>query len=196
MAGSAAISHVSQSLQSLLRSVLTDAGPFLGTTVDLRSPREIGVPAVGANTVSLWLFRVQRYGELDNAQPKLRPDGRMIPAPLSLTMHYLLTPLSSDELTAQRLLGHAMQALDANARLGPEFTNDALEGPDDNPLRIHIEKQGFEDSLRIWQAMNEPYRLSVPYSVEYAAIESLRSFEPAPAVTDRRADYAQIVEAR
>jgi hypothetical protein len=194
MAGSAAISHVSQSLRSLLMSVFTDAGPFLGTTIDLRSPREIGTPAAGANTVSLWLFRVQRYGELDNAPPRLRADGRLVPAPLSLTLHYLVTPLSSDELTAQRLLGHAMQAFDANARLGPEFTNDALESPGDNPLRIHVEKQGFEDSLRIWQAMNEPYRLSVPYLVEYASIESSRSFERAPPVTDRRASYHQIVD--
>ncbi len=180
---------------ALLRSVFTHAGPFLGTTVDLRSPREIGTPAAGANIVSLWLFRVQRYGELDNALPTLRPDGRMMPAPLSLTLHYLVTPLSADEVTTQRLLGHAMQAFDANARLGPEFTNEGLQGSDDAPLRIHIEKQGFENSLRIWQAMNEPYRLSVPYLVEYASIASTRSFERAPAVTDRQTEYSQIVDA-
>ena len=193
MAGSAAISHVSQSLKALLASAFTDAGPFFGTSIDLRSPKEIGTPAAGANTVSLWLYRVQRFGELENAPPRLDSDGRLIPAPLPLTLHYLVTPLSSDELTAHRLLGHAMQALNAHSRLGPEFTHVALSSAEDGALGIHLERQTFEDSLRVWQAMNDPYRLSVPYFVQYVAIESSRSFKAGEPVTDRSVRYNQVV---
>ncbi|MDJ0628965.1 MAG: DUF4255 domain-containing protein [Rhodobacter sp.] len=193
MAGSAAISHASQSLRALLASAFTDAGPFVGTGIDLRSPREIGTPAGGANLISLWLYRVQRFGELENTPPKLASDGRLIPAPLALTLHYLVTPLTSDELTAHRLLGHAMQALNAHAKLGPEFTHEALMGGDEATLGIHLERQSFEDSLRVWQAMNEPYRLSAPYFVQYVAIDSSRSFEAAQPVLDRQVDYQQIV---
>lgn len=194
MADSAAISHVTQSVKSLLVSAFTDAGPFVGTTIDLRSPSEIGIPAGGANIVSLWLYRVQRFGELENAPPKISSDGRLIPAPLALTLHFLVTPLTADEMTAHRLLGHAMQALNAHSRLGPEFTHDSLSGENDDPLGIHLEKQSFEDSLRIWQALNQPYRLSVPYFVQYVAIDSSRSFEAAEPVIDRNVDYQQIVD--
>jgi hypothetical protein len=194
MAGSAAISHVSQSLRALLASAFTDAGPFAGTQVDLRSPGEIGTPAGGVNTLSLWLYRTQRFGELENAPPRVASDGRLIPAPLALTLHYLVTPLSADELMAHRLLGHAMQALNAHSRLGPEFTHDALLGETDDPLGIHLEKQSFEDSLRVWQAMNQPYRLSVPYFVQYVAIDSSRSFEAARPVLDRNVRYRQIAD--
>ncbi|RKF14897.1 DUF4255 domain-containing protein [Roseovarius spongiae] len=193
MADSSAISHVSQSLRAILLSTFTDAGPFVGTTIDLRSPREIGTPAGGANTVSLWLYRVQRFGELENAPPTVNSDGRLVPAPLALTLHYLVTPLTADEVTAHRLLGHAMQALNAHARVGPEFTHAGLSGRGDEPLAVHLEKQSFEDSLRIWQALNEPYRLSVPYFVQYVAIESSRSFETAQPVTERNVDYRQII---
>ncbi len=194
MADSAALSHVSQSLRALLVSTFTDAGPFVGTTVDLRSPREIGTPSGGVNTLSLWLYRVQRFGELENVPPRINSDGRLVPAPLPLTLHYLVTPLTGDELTAHRLLGHAMQTLNAHARLGPEFTNAGLLGPEDDALGIHIERQTFEDSLRVWQALGEPYRLSVPYFVQYVAIEASRTYEAAEPVTDRNVDYAQIVE--
>lgn len=194
MASSAAISQVSQSLRTLLRSVLTDTGPFAGTTIDLRSPKEIGIPAVGLNIVSLWLYRVERFGELENAPAKTSSNGRLIPPPLPLILHYLLTPLTNDELTAHRLLGIAMQALNSHSRLGPEFTHDALSGVNDGALGIHLEKQSFEDSLRVWQALNEPYRLSVPYFAQYVAIESSRSFEAAEPVIDRNIDYQQIVD--
>ncbi len=193
MAGSAAISHVSQSLRSLLQAAFTNAGPFVGTGIELRSPREIGTPAGGANLVSLWLYRVQRFGELENAPPRLGPDGRLVPAPLPLTLHYLLTPLTADELTSHRLLGHAMQAMNSHARLGPEFTHAALSGPQEDALGIHVERQSFEDCLRVWQALGEPYRLSVPYFVQYVAIDSSRSFAAAAPVTDRRTQYQQIV---
>lgn len=194
VAGSAAIGHVSQSLKQLLASAFTDAGPYTGTGIDLRSPKAIGTPAGGVNTISLWLYRVCRFDDLENAPPRVSSSGRVIPPPLPLMMYYLVTPMSADEMTAQRLLGHAMQALDAHSRLGPEFTHAELNGENDEPLGIHLDQQGFEESARLWHALHEPYRLSVSYFVQYVAIESLRSMEAAAPVVDRHVGYQQVLE--
>ena len=193
MANAAAISHVSESLRSVLTTAITDAGPFAGTAIDLRSPRDIGTPAAGVNVMSLWLYQVERFGDLENAPPRQTPDGRLIPSPLPLKLLYLLTPLSADVVTTHRLLGFGMQAMHAQSRLGPEFTHVDLMGEGEEPLAVHMQKHTFEDSLRIWQAMGQPYRLSVPYAVQFVAIESSRSMPAAGPVIDRQAEYQQIV---
>jgi hypothetical protein len=194
MAGSAAIGHVSQSLKEALKAAFTDAGPYTGTGIDLRSPKAIGTPAGGVNTISLWLYRVHRFDDLENVPPRISANGRLIPPPLPLMLHYLLTPMSADEVTAQRLLGHAMQALGAQSRLGPEFTHPELNGETDVPIGIHLEQLSFDDTARVWQALHEPYRLSVPYFAQYVAIESSRSLEAAAPVVDRNAGYQQELE--
>lgn len=192
MADSAGIGHVTQSLQDVLRASITAAGPYVGTSVELRSPKEIGTPAAGAKVLSLWLYRVRRFDELENEPPRLRADGRLVRAPLPLVLHYLVTPLSSDELTRQRLLGHAMQALHDQAQVGPEFTRPALMGEEDGPVGIHLEQQSFEEATRVWHALQHPYQLSVSYLAQYVPIESARSFTPAPPVLDTSARYAAI----
>lgn len=192
MADYAAIGHATQSLQDALRAAVTNSGPFTGTEVDLRSPKEIGTPAPGTMKLSLWLYRVARFDELENAPPTIRPDGRIVRAPLPLVLHYLLTPLASDELARQRLLGNAMQALHDQAQVGTEFLRPGLLGPEDGPIGIHLEKQSWEDATRIWQALHHPYQLSVSYLVQYVPIESLRTAAQAPAVLETFDSYAGI----
>lgn len=196
MTDSAGIGYATQSLQEVLRAAVTTAGPYLGTVVDLRSPKEIGTPAAGTKILSLWLYRVRRFDELDNAPPRRRADGRLVLAPLPLVLHYLVTPLAGDELTRQRLLGHAMQALHDQAQVGLEFTRPGLLGEDDSPIGVHLEQQSLEDAARIWHALHQPYQLSVSYLVQYVPIESARSFEPAPPVLDTTARFAAIEASR
>lgn len=191
MADYAAIGHATQSLQDALRAAVTNSGPFTGTEVDLRSPKEIGTPAAGTMRLSLWLYRVTRFDELKNAPPTVR-DGRIVRAPLPLVLHYLLTPLASDELAKHRLLGNAMQALHDQAQIGTEFLRPGLLGPEEGPIGIHLEQQSFEDATRIWQALHHPYQLSVSYLVQYVPIESLRSAAQAPAVIETSGHYAGI----
>jgi uncharacterized protein DUF4255 len=192
MADSAGIGHATQSLQDALRAAVTDTGPFAGTQVELRSPKEIGTPAGTTKILSLWLYRVRRFDELENAPPRIRSDGRIVRAPLPVVLHYLVTPLAADELTRHRLLGNAMQALHDQAQLGTEFLRPGLLGPDDGPVGIHFEQQSFEDATRVWHALQHPYQLSVSYLVQYVPLESLRSSARAPPVVETAGTYAAI----
>ena len=56
-------------------------------------------------------------------------------------------------------------------------------------LRIVLARLGLEELTGIWQALREPYRLSVGYLVHITRIESLRT-SPATRVLDRAAGYA------
>lgn len=191
MADAAGISHVTESLQALLRAAITNGGALPATQVDLRSPREIGT-AANVSLVSLWLYRVRRVDELVNAPPQRRPDGRLSPRPLPLNLHYLVTPIAADQLTRQRLLGAAMQALHQQPRLGPEYLHPALLTGLAPSVAIHLESQTTEEAMRIWHGLNEPYALSAAYMVQYVPIEATVS-EPEPAlVLDKAVSYAAI----
>jgi hypothetical protein len=192
MADSSGIGHVSQSVQDALKAAIFASGPFAGTQVDLRSPKEIGTPAAGTMILSFWLYRVTRFDELENLPPRLRADGRLARAPLPLTLHYLVTPLASDELGRHRLLGAAMQALHDQARLGEEFVRAGLTGESDGPIGLHLEQQSFEDTSRIWHALHEPYQLSVSYLAQYVTLESARSYPTGAPVIETDTRFAAI----
>lgn len=192
MADASGIGHVSQSLQDMLRAAITDAGPFTGTQVELRSPKEIGTPAAPTMILSLWLYRVRRFDDIENTPARIGPDGRLRRAPLPLLLHYLVTPLASDELNRQRLLGAAMQALHDQARIGTEFLRPGLLAEDDVPIGLHLEQQSLEDASRVWQALQAPYQLSVSYLAQYVPIEATRSFGEGGRVLDTMTDYAAI----
>ncbi len=193
MADAAAIGHVSESLQALLRAAITNGGPLPGTQIDLRSPREIGV-VTNISLVSLWLYRVRRLDELNNLPPVRLADGRLAMRPLPLTLHYLVTPISGDPLTRQRLLGLAMQALHQQPRLGAEFLHPALLDGVPASIGVHLEPQTTDEMSRIWHALHEPYQLSASYAVQYVPIDAGVSMAMAPIVLDKAATYAAIAE--
>jgi hypothetical protein len=183
MADAAGISHVTESLQALLRAAIAAGGPLSGTQVDLRSPRDIG-GASNQTLLSLWLYRVRRLDELSNAPPQRRQDGRISMRPLPLNVHYLLTPIAGNPLTAQRLLGLAMRALHQEPRLGADFLHPALLEAPQPSVGIHLEPQTTEEATRIWHALHQPYQLSAAYMVQYVPIEpDVSDADPAPVLS-------------
>lgn len=192
MADASGIGYVSQSLQALLRATIMNSGPFPGTDIDLRSPKEIAVAGNNPTLVSLWLFRVQRLEDLVNAPPQFRPDGRVLQRPLPLNLSYMVTPIAPSTLTKQRLLGLAMQTFHDHARIGAEFLRPELLQDPPGALSIHLEPQTLEEATRVWHALHEPYELSVTYLVQYVPIASAVSRPEAPRVLDKADRYAAI----
>lgn len=191
MADASGIGFVSQSLQNLLRSVITDAGPFAGTQIDLRSPKEIRLAGAQQSVVSLWLYRVSRVEDLVNAPPvRIAPNRVQRPLPLNLT--YLVTPLAKDTLTEQRLLGLAMQAMHDNALLGADFLAPQLVDTGTRSLSVHLEPHSLEELTRIWHALQEPYELSAAYVVQYVPIASRREIADGMPVLIKTDRYAAI----
>ncbi len=145
--------------------------------------------------LSLWLYQVMPNEHLRNADPVVHRTGRDETAfqpPLPLNLLYLLTPsaqaTSSDDgsLNDQRILGRAMQVFHDQSILsmrGPEPTYRARE------LRISLAPRTIEELAKVWEAMQQPYRLSVCYEVRVVDIESRRPLA-AGKVLEREAGFA------
>lgn len=192
MTDASGIGYVTQSLQAVLRAAITDSGPLPGTLIDLRSPKEIASGGMNPTCVSLWLYRVTRNHDLVNTPPPPRTDGRIPLIPLVLDLHYLVTPVAPDVLTRQRLLGLAMQALHDQARIGAEFLPAELLDAPPGALGVYLEPQTVEEGTRIWNALHEPYDLSVTYLAQFVPIDSARSRPAGPPVLARANETAQI----
>jgi len=176
------LAATSETLRQMLADAMaSDIGPsglasfFVGTTsVSLATPHEM--VTASRQGVSLWLYRVERDDERYNDPPivRTRPDGEIeiIPAPLPVRLHYLVTPLATGNPdTAQRILGRAMQLFHANSTIAGALLRSDLSGTDAE-LHVHLEPMGLEQITRVWEALEGSYQLSVSYEVTVANIVS------------------------
>jgi hypothetical protein len=123
-----------------------------------------------ANRLSLWLYHVTENAFVKN-QPPQRVNGHGVEeTPLALNLFYLLTPFAGSGPSDHLLLGLTLQTLYDNAIV-------LLERPTEEEfveLRIVLCRLSLEELTRIWEALREPYRLSVCYEVQVALIDSRR----------------------
>lgn len=138
-----------------------------------------------SNRLSLWLYQITENEYLKN-QPAERANGAnaIRPAPMALDLHYLVTPFAPSGELDHLLLGKTMQVLYDSATT-------LLRIPADNiaeELRIIFARLTLEELTRVWEALQEAYRLSVGYQVRVSEVESLRTTGYAR-VIDRIAAY-------
>ena len=173
-----------------LRGLLWDAyepDPVINPIVGSEAAIVLSNPTVAAqdsaNRLSLWLYQVTENEFLKNEPPERVNDAlRFTPLPLNLS--YLLTPMSSSGEADHLLLGKSMQVLYDNAIvLLRDPVSDVFE-----ELRIVFARLSLEELTRIWESLQEPYRLSVAYQVRVTRIDSLRERE-AVRVVDRSVGY-------
>jgi len=167
--------------QMLLDAMTSDIGPsglagfFTGaTTVSLETPQEM--VAAGRQGLSVWLYRIARDENRLNDPPEIRvrPSGDVdvLPPPLPVRMHYLLTPITRTAPdTEQRILGRAMQLFHTHPIVGGSFLRAELAGTDAE-LHVHLEALGLEEITRVWDALEGSYQLSVSYEVTLARIDA------------------------
>lgn len=182
-------------VSGVLRQILWDAfgpDPVINQLVPnenaivFRNPTETARDS--ANRMSLWCYRIEENEYVKN-QPMLAgagPDSERFP-PLALNLYYLLTPFAPSGDADHLILGKAMQTLYDN---GVVLLQDPVAGVAEE-LRIVFCRLTLEELTRIWEALREPYRLSICYQVKVTRIESGR--EPGRArVFDRAAALGQI----
>jgi hypothetical protein len=134
--------------------------------------------------LSIWLYQIAenefvknqplspgkletRNGERRNEEK--RHNENLFP-PLALNLFYLITPFGGSADSDQLLLGKTMQVMYDNAIvLLREVPSGIME-----ELRIVLCRLTLEELTRIWDALQEPYRLSVCYEVRVMRIDSAR----------------------
>src|SRR5262249_1340599 len=154
-----AIRAVSKSLQGILAETITaSTDPQLtGVPVDLRSPQELRENGIQA--VSLWLFMVRRDADIFNVPPP-SPGPDQVRRPLPLELGYLVTPVVTDPEKKHVLLGRIVETFNDATPVRGSALKDSLAGTD-NRLYVHLDSGELIDPVRIWDAMNLPYEISV-----------------------------------
>lgn len=158
-----------RALRELLRDEFSNE-PRLASyvaTVDgisLKTPTE--VIRTGKGQLSLWLYTLSENEFLRNSPPGSQPERRFPALPLNL--HFMVTPLTTNGEADLMVMGKAMQVFHDNPVI-------VLSSPQDDiheRLTIELERLTLDEQSRIWEALSEPYRLSVSYQVQVARIDA------------------------
>lgn len=180
-----ALRLVSLSLQKLLGNHI----PSATAAIDLQSPKEMrGATPTGTKGISLWLYRVTRNGDTLN-HPPLRVVPNQRPRhPIPINLYYLVTPIFDDPLDEQEQLGKVLQVFNDHAILSGSDLQDGL-----TELHITLETLSLEELTRVWDALKEPYQLSVSYLVQLVTIDSDHEPVQTSPVLVRESTYTQIL---
>lgn len=195
------LAAVSDALRAIIWEAF-DSDPVLRSIVlsqeaiAFRNPTETAKDS--ANRLSLWLYQVSE-DEFGKNQPSARVGVARINAEdtaprqvsqfpaLGLNLFFLITPFAPSGEAEHLLLGKTMQVLyDNPIVLLRDEGNGIFE-----ELRIMLCRLSLDDQARVWEALQEPYRLSVCYQVRVAQVDSTRRLASAR-VVERTADYAGV----
>jgi len=214
MSSPLAIAAVTAILKDVLNNGLIDndlaqVGSLL---VSALPPDRIPIGEMEENRLNLFLYQVTpNQGWRNAGLPSTGAGGeRLANAPLALNLHYMLTAYGSADLSAEILLGYAMEIL-ADMPVLPRAAirrslspanpiNVALIPPDaDGRTAIDLADQlelvkisanfpSADELSRLWTAMQARYRPTVVYQVSTVLIQHTRPTRSAPPVLQRGPD--------
>lgn len=133
--------------------------------------------------LSLYLFRVTVNEHLRNARRTKGTSGRDVPLPLDL--HYLMTVWADDAASEQNILGWAMRELYLRPMLDSSVLHPDADWYPGDVIQIIPAELNTEDLMRIWDALEPPYHLSVSYIARVIRIDAEAPIAAQPVVASR-----------
>lgn len=144
------------------------------------SPNNIEISSPGDQDVDyllgLYLYDIQQQGDI--ATPPLQPTGhmRLQRPPKPYTLYYMLFINGSSQMglkapDIQKIIGRAAQIINANSVVSPNSLQTWLE-QEEPPVLLTPNRISLEDKVRVWQAINKPYQISLFYKAEPVFLSS------------------------
>jgi len=144
--------------------------------------------------VSLFLYRLLPNGVNRTPPGRVLPNGDREKTRLPIDLHYLLTVWAGDATMQQRIAGWVMRTLEDTPILPRGVLSAA--GPQifaaDETIEIVVNDLTNEDLFRIWDTLDQPYHLSIPYLVRNVHVESEDVLPAGEAVRERLFELLQI----
>jgi len=187
------IGDVSRTLEAFLTAQLgVLPGPPIAQLHDLASP-----PGSSPPLLTLFLYDIVEDGSARNAPAVRTPiqvggHQRVTSAKprMALVLRYMLTAWANDRVSEHRMIGRAIQSLYDHAALsGPQLLGTLASTPE--ALKLTLSPISLEDRARVWDAIDQPYRLSVNYEVRVVHIDPELS-ETTPGVTEQVVQPARV----
>jgi hypothetical protein len=175
VAGSQSISATGKSLERVLNACFdglvlsgSPAKAAVLRTEDFDSEATLTVrPSTG---VSIFLHRVDINGTMRAAWSAVGSQDGQLHLPLDL--HYLLTPWATNAEDEHRLLGIAMQCLEARPILRGPLLDPAGGWAPDEGIQITPEELPGDALLRMFDSLPTNFRLSVGYVARVVRIDA------------------------
>lgn len=197
MSGYQVLSQASDALRKTLAKALKDSGTIQNDNeISFAPPFLKKDETVREKALYLWLYFVSENEHAKNRPATVLSGGIIRPAPLALTLYYLVTPgiaKFTDEQavdgavsTSTKVLGAVLEAihsqpvipLDHLAEPGPPPTTAAAE-----EMHVSLCRLSVEELAGIWEALDYPFRLSVCLKANIVRIESTRTTMGPPIVS-------------
>lgn len=186
------IQSTSKMLEQVLRQAYAADADFAVDTssqdaISFKNPTETAKNS--SHKLSIWLYQVTENEFLKN-QPPLRVNGsddQQRQPPLALNLYYLVTPFTGESMMDYLLLGKTMQVFYENAIIPLRSSGDEVS----EELHLTLCRLSLEELTRIWEALKEPYRLSVCYQVRVNRIEPVRD-RTQRRITSQRDSYREM----
>jgi hypothetical protein len=176
VSASTAIGMVGESLKALLEDEML-VNPTMNVT--LLAPDETGP----ARRINLFLYKITENTFLKNQdwQVSRTDPGRVVPPPLSLNLHYLLTPYAQNDsetgnTNAHEILGEAMRVLHENPVLPAQHLVDGLDDAHEQ-IKIIPDHIDLDELSKIWSTFGQPFRLSIGYEVSVVQLDQSPDLE-------------------
>jgi hypothetical protein len=150
----------------------------------LISSGELNNPSkITGTSLTLFLYRVTVNEHLRNAA--LTGSNSDDNAPLSLDLHYLMTIWADGALAEHTILAWAMREIYLNPVLDISSLTPEANWTAGEIVQLIPAELSNEDIMRIWDALEPPYRLSVSYIARVVRIEADRAEDARPVVAAR-----------
>ena len=169
------IAETGQSLVQVIWTAIAadpDLKALIGdvSLISLESPAEHTQNKDNA-LLSIYLYRIIEDPYMKNRSRIEGPGGSSQRVPLALDLYYLITPMLTAARDRQIVLGKVMQVLyDRPTLEGADLVGD-LAGSG-TILRALLDPVPMNEVALIWQALDIPYMLCVPYVVRVALMDS------------------------
>jgi hypothetical protein len=191
-----AIGDVSRTLETFLTAQLAALAPPPPAPVaqlhDLVTP-----PSGSPPVLTLFLYDIVEDSTARNRPPVRTPQQvagqqrvKVAKPSVTLILRYMMTAWAGNRVSEHRIIGRVIQSLyDFSTLSGPQLLGSLASS--NEALKLTLSPIALEDRARVWDAIKQPYRLSVNYEIRVVHIDSEQSSD-VPGVVEQIVQPARI----
>jgi len=158
---------------------------------DVVSAAQLAQPPDEATRITLFLYRVTVNEHSRQPRPDPRRPGAL--PPLSVDLHLLLSAWGATAADEQQTLGWTLRQLHSHPILDASSLTPEAGWSADEVIQLVPAELSTEDLMRIWDALEPGYRLSVSYIARTVRLDEPVSPDARPVVATRF-DWARAVD--
>ena len=192
MANVFAVHSVGSSIMTFLRNTYPTnlAGqPMPACGFELMSSGQLAGEIDETTRLTLYLYRLTVNEHSRLARPPTAPND--VPAPLGLDLHYLLSAWASNPLDEEVTVAWAMRQLHQFPILDASSLSPEAGWGDDEVIQVIPAELTTEDVMRIWDALDPAYRLSISYVARVVRLDPDEAPEGGRPAVARRFAYGR-----